>query len=1080
MRRWLVLALLCVSPPAAAQEASRLRALLDAHDSVGLRAEVAKRPDDARDLLRELMGQAPRANERADSIFRIAFHLATTYTTVWADSFPLTNLSRFVRMSPEQRRAKVAADSMRLAGNAAYEHRGPAAALSTWRVALRRSRALADTAGIAATLGNIGAGFYRLASLDSAELYLGRSRQLAEAVGDNRTAANATGTLGSLAKDRGDLTRAAAEYRRALTLRTRIGDVAGASADHNNLGLIAAAVGDDSGARQHYQEALRIAREQELDDAAATALLNLGNLASSDADYAEAVRHYNEALRLNRKLENYADVALTLQNLGLLDLRIGEYRSARERLLEALSIFSKVGTAEDVVQTQRDLASVDAAMGNLRNALTQVREAERLLARVAPSANLAADVALTHADVAVQMNEYAEAEHQYRVAQSLYRRVGDQAGEAEALEGSASLLIKRQQYARAQSQLEAIVRSEVAITARRPAALTRLVIGYVREQRGDTSGARRLITMARDSLHSLGDLVGEAAAWSALGGLDLETRSPLAAEAEYRRGIAVLGTRSAPSVSWQLHAGLGEALHARGATGEAALELRSAIGELERMAATLPAVERRSMFLTDKWQPYADLALIQRETGRDADAFVVSERMRARQMLDLVSRGVLSRPTSADSETVARERTLRRQIAELTQRLEGQGQVNTVGRTIVGSLRGPDVGDAETGVTREALAHAQEEYEQVLIALQDQSSAGRGADVGVSSWQSVARTLGRDQALLEYLVTDSTTLLFVVRSDTVRALDLGVGRLALSSLIEFARGTMGRVNKRSVSAWRGPLRRLYGQLVAPAEDSGMLDGVRELVIVPHGELHYLPFAALIRSGPREQFLLERYDVGYAPSATVWLRLAARGRSANTNVLALAPRASTLPGSRDEVQAIAALYGRDATVLTDQAASERAFREAAGQFGIVHLATYGVLNQHNPLFSFVELNSDSTNDGRLEVHEVFGIQLRARLVVLSACQTGLASGIVSDVPAGDDWVGLVRAFLSAGAEHVVATLWAVEDRSTARLMERLHRKYKAGMSAVAALSAAQRETLRNADTAGPFYWAGFVAVGGGTP
>lgn len=1077
----MVLALLSVSSPAAAQETSRLRALLDARDSVALRAEVTRRPNDARDVLREIMAQASHADAKADSIFQSAFRLATTYTTVWADSFPLTNLGRFVRSSPEQRLAKVAADSVRLAGNAAYEHRGPAAAISVWRAALRRSRALADTAGIAATLGNIGAGFYRLSSLDSAELYLGRARQLAEAVGDNRTAANATGTLASLAKDRGDLARAETEYRRALTLRTRIGDVIGASADHNNLGLIAVAVGDVGAAREHYDEALRIAREQELDDAAATALLNLGNLASSEANYAEAVGHYNEALRLNRKLESYADVALTLQNLGLLDLRTGDYRSARDRLLEALSLLSKVGTVEDVVETRRDLAAVDAAMGNLRNALTQLREAERLLARDPATADLAAGVALTHADIAVQLNEFAEAERQYGVAQSLYRRAGDQVGEAEAREGSASLLIKRQQYAQAQSQLEAIVRSQVAIEALRPAALSRLTLGYVREQRGDTLGARRLITMARDTLHRLRDVVGEAAAWAALGGLDLARRSPLAAEAEYRRGIAVLGTRAAPSVSWQLHAGLGEALHAHGAAAEAAVELRSAIGEVERMAATLPAVERRSMFLTDKWQPYEDLALIQRETGSDGDAFVVSERMRGRQMLDLVSRAVVSRPPTADSEAVAREHDLRRRIAELTQRLERQHQspINAAARTTVGALRGPDIGgQAETGATREALAQAQEEYEHVLIALQDQSGGGEGAE-GVSSWQSVARTLRRDQALLEYLVTDSTTLLFVVRSDTMRALDLGVGRQSLASLIEFARGTMGRVSKRSTPAWRGPLRRLYAQLVAPVEDSGMLDGVRELVIVPHGELHYLPFAALIRSGQREQFLLERYDVGYAPSATVWLRLAARGSSANTNVLALAPRASALPGSRDEVQAIAALYGRDATVLTDQAASERAFREAASRFGIVHFATYGVLNQHNPLFSFVELNADSTDDGRLEVHEVFGMQLRARLVVLSACQTGLASGLVSDVPAGDDWIGLVRAFLSAGAEHVVATLWAVEDRSTARLMERLHRKFRAGMSAVAALSAAQRETLRNADTAGPFYWAGFVAVGGGT-
>ena len=109
--------------------------------------------------------------------------------------------------------------------------------------------------------------------------------------------------------------------------------------------------------------------------------------------------------------------------------------------------------------------------------------------------------------------------------------------------------------------------------------------------------------------------------------------------------------------------------------------------------------------------------------------------------------------------------------------------------------------------------------------------------------------------------------------------------------------------------------------------------------------------------------------------------------------------------------------------------------------------------------------------------MFGLTLHARLLVLSACQTGLASGAVSDVPAGDDWVGLVQAFLGAGAEHVIATLWAVEDRSTADVMERLHKRLRAGDSEVAALSDAQRETLRNPATSGPFYWAGFVIMGG---
>jgi CHAT domain-containing protein len=94
-----------------------------------------------------------------------------------------------------------------------------------------------------------------------------------------------------------------------------------------------------------------------------------------------------------------------------------------------------------------------------------------------------------------------------------------------------------------------------------------------------------------------------------------------------------------------------------------------------------------------------------------------------------------------------------------------------------------------------------------------------------------------------------------------------------------------------------------------------------------------------------------------------------------------------------------------------------------------LATYGVLNKQNPLFSFVQLAPDSAEDGRLEVHEVFGLHLAADLVVLSACQTGLGSGARADVPPGDDWVGLTRGFLHAGARHVVATCgpWTIGRR-----------------------------------------------------
>jgi len=1052
------------------QPGGQLRALVQAGDSAALTAEVRRRPADARQLLGELIQQAGRARPGTDSVIGLARRLARTYAATWDDSFPVANLERFERLSAKQRAAKNAADSVRLAGNSASTRQRLSTAMALWRQALRRSAAVPDSAGMAAALGNIGSGFYQESQLDSAEVYLTRATLLAHAVGDKRTAANALGVLGASAMDRGDMRRADEIMRRSLALRWPIGDVRGAAADHTNLGLIAAELGDVGAAREHYLEALELARQHELSEPAATALLNLGNIASQIGELVEADARYAEALSLFRAIGNDADVALVLQNRGLLALRRGDYARATTQLQEALAIFTRAGTVENLIQVRRDLASVRAATGDLRSALDQLRRAELLLATMAEPGELPADIALARGDLATLLNTYAIAEQQYGIAQTIYRREGNSFGEAEAQQGRAMLLVERKQYAKALELLGAAKRVQTASGDRRPAALTALMIGHTQQQQGNLVVARRTFAQALDTLRALGDVGGEAAALVALGDLELDAQSALAAEAQYRRALERLSGRAVPTVSWQAHAGLGRALRARGALDEAAVELRASIADVERTARTLPLAERRATFLGDKWEAFADLALTQRALGDAAASFATSERMRARQMLDVLSRGRIARATPADTVLSAREQDLRLQIGDLTQRLESEeGGVRT--------LRGPELAGASSGVTREALARVQEQYAQLLLELRDEKGYGAMVATDPTPWRVVAARLKRGQAMLTYLVTDSTTMVFVLTPDTMRVLDLNVGHAALAALVDFARGTVARRPATSTPAWRTPLARLHQQLITPIEDAGLLAGVRELVIVPHAELHYLPFASLVRRGTKDEFLIERYDIGYAPSATAWVQLGARDWPLGNRVLALAPRDQQLPGSRDEVEAIRGLYGSDATVLTGAAATEQVFRATVQRYGIVHLATYGVLNQHNPLFSFVELNRGGGDDGRLEVHEVFALSLNARLLVLSACQTALASGAVSDVPAGDDWVGLVRAFLGAGAQNVIATLWAVEDRSTARVMERLHKRLRAGDSEAVALSQAQRETLRNPATAGPFYWAGFVLVGG---
>jgi CHAT domain-containing protein/Tfp pilus assembly protein PilF len=1055
----------------------RIRVLALRDDGASLIGAVRDYPDDSREVVRLLLIEAGRRRpESADSVLTLARRVGSAYATAWEDSFPLTQVTRFARMNARERATKLASDSVRRAGNAAQGRGGVDAALTLWREALRRSTAIRDTAGMAAALGNVGAGMYRLSELDSAEALLDRARTLAEVVGDRRTAVNALNTLGSVAKDRGDLRRAQVMYSRALDLRSRIGDMRGAAADHNNLGLLSAELGEIDDARTHYEEALSLSRRHGHDEPAAAALLNIGNAAGMEGEYVEAARRYGEALAIYRTSGNEADAALVLHNLGLLALRRGDYATAKARLTEALAVFRRVGTAADMVLVRRDLASVAAAAGDLRGASAQLQRAEQLV-RGDRDPELVAGVALARADLAVQLNSFAEAERQYARAERLYRRAGNSIEQAEAQQGLAMLLGERRQYTRALATLRAAARTQSSSGDRRPAALTLLMIGHIQHRQGDLAGARRTLEQATDSLRALGDAVGEASALSTLGDLELDAGRPLAAEALYRRGLSRLTRRPATTVSWQLHAGLGRVLQGRGAFADAAAEFRASVDDIERVAATLTLEERRAAFLADKWDVYGYLALVERARGDSAAAFAASERMRARQMLDLLARGRVTRPVAMDSALVEREQDLRRRIAELTQRLE-------VEESTVSARRGAELTDdpgAEPGVAREALARAQEQYTQLLLEMrEDASSYGPIVRGDVASWRDVARRLSDGEVMLEYLVADSSTVVFVVTRDSLRLVDLDVGRRTLESLVDFARGTITRPKATIPSAraaWRVPLRRLHEHLIAPLERAGVLSRAQRLIIVPHAELHYLPFAALIRRGARDEFLVERYDIGYAPSASVWMRLGERLAPRSDAVLALAPRSGALPGSRAEVEAIRALYGRQATVLMDGTASEAAFRTAVPRYGVVHLATYGVLNKHNPLFSYVALNPSGDVDGRLEVHEVFGLELNARLLVLSACQTALASGLVSDVPAGDDWVGLVRAFLSVGASNVIATLWPVEDRATARVMERLYRRMRAGDAEVSALSKAQREALRDEATADPFFWAGFVLVGG---
>ncbi len=275
-------------------------------------------------------------------------------------------------------------------------------------------------------------------------------------------------------------------------------------------------------------------------------------------------------------------------------------------------------------------------------------------------------------------------------------------------------------------------------------------------------------------------------------------------------------------------------------------------------------------------------------------------------------------------------------------------------------------------------------------------------------------------------------------------------------------------------------------------------GATELVIIPDGPLWAVPFQALMSS--RGRFLIEERAVSYTPSLSALDALERRRASRPARppcLLALGDpaiasgtatlrgEAGRLPEAAREVQELGKLYGvSHSRVLTDTAASEAALRANLNRATIVHLATHGVLDDTNPMYSRVLLNGSTTEsstadhatDGRLEAWEILDMGLNADLAILSACDTARGG-----FGWGEGVIGLSWSLFAAGASTAIVSEWQVDSSSTTTLMIAFHKqlqKTAAGERAdsAAALRTAALQLLSQPASRHPFYWAGFIAVG----
>jgi CHAT domain-containing protein/tetratricopeptide (TPR) repeat protein len=490
----------------------------------------------------------------------------------------------------------------------------------------------------------------------------------------------------------------------------------------------------------------------------------------------------------------------------------------------------------------------------------------------------------------------------------------------------------------------------------------------------------------------------------------------------------------------------------------AALEAyEHAIYALERLRDHM-MVEFRMDFVEDKQNVYAAMVEIQLALEQPRLAWSYIERAKSQSLLAMLNHRLdlsIHARSAADAPLVAQLAELQAQRNWLIRRWESHELAREEGRTLESQLQF----DTQSELLRIEQATT-ETWHELLISNADYA---REATFWHPAPHADLPSLPDDTLLIEYFSLGDRLVAFLVWRNTVKVVALPLGIAAVQRLTQLLtlnmRSTV-RANPTQLTPLmqnaRQLLAQLYNGLIAPFAEA--LTDVQQLLFVPHGSLHYVPLHALYDG---QHYLIERCPCRFLPSAS--LLTAIRPQSGAQGMLSVGySQQGRLPYVVDEAQAVAALFGGQ-TLLEEQATLAE-IRALAPTQAILHLATHGEFRPDNALFSGLALA-----DGRLTTLDLFNMRLQASLVTLSACQTGQ-----SVLGGGDELLGLMRALFYAGASSLLLSLWPVEDRQAAVLMQHVYQQLATGMGKAAAVRMAQMASI--AAGMHPYFWAPYMLVG----
>jgi CHAT domain-containing protein len=787
--------------------------------------------------------------------------------------------------------------------------------------------------------------------------------------------------------------------------------------------------------------------------------LNIGNIYLRRDLYQEAEKFLLAARERFAALNDQKQLAKIDNNLAIIYSSQHKFRRAEQLYDRAL----KSAEAAGLVLTQ---AEIEASMGNLAlfrgrydRALDYLERSRRKYAALGmPHQSAVAQQEI--ADAYLELNLAPEATDIYERVTKTFAELGMQGEQARALAQHGRALILLGKMDQAHALLAEARRLYAAEGNPVGEALVTITEAQLHHAEGNYRAASTAAHLAEEPLALAGTwrrqllarwLRGEAT--RAEGQVE-EARLLLEAT------LVDAESLSQPDIAQRCHTSLGLIATAAGDKKSAESYFERAVRLIEDLRAPLPAEEFRTSFFADKLIPYNELVrLCLEDESRDraGEALSYIERARSRALVDVLGgslRLLVQARDPFEAELMARLEELREELNWFYSRINRSPESDS------------NRSAAEMALLHEAVRERESETLEIGRQLQQRNQSIL-THVQTLNLEELQRKLATETALIEYTSLDGELLAFVVTDhgvEVVRNLGseeevnalLGQLRFQIDALCFGAKALrkhLGPLTERIQHHLRG----FYELLLQPLEE---LIGNRRLIIAPHRNLYYIPFHAL-HDGTN--YLVERREVSYVPSAVVLLHCLAQPQRPLQHALLLGVADEQTPHVRDEIRALAPLFP-EAHALLDEQATVSALKEFAPGADILHLACHGQFRPDNPLFSSLRLG-----DGWLTVRDTYNLDLRCELAALSACETG-----VNEIAPGDELIGLARGFFSAGVPSLLLSLWTVDDEATAELMASFYKLLLAGRSPAAALRAAQLELLEKQPH--PFFWSPFMIFG----